>query len=193
MIILDVVDAALREATRERRERGRSESLRLQGRAGECTPPGSDARPELGEALSRPAEDLEHPRRQDGIVQDDIVEKRRIAEQHVHELAGIVSRGLRIEPDARLENAVPEIANGAHLAHDLAEHLLIFDGRDRHLDALLDRDRTGAFLDGAGLATDVVDRLDRGFHDPIKRGGRVFSTTSVRDGPLSGKKEPTGC
>ena len=181
MIILDVIDAALREATRERRERGRIKPLRLQGRAGEGTPPGSDARPELGEALSRPAEGLEHPGRQDGIVQDDVVEKRRIAEQHVHELAGVVSRGLRIEPDARLENSGPEIANGAHLAHDLAEHALILDGRDRHLDALLDRDGAGAFLDGAGLATDVVDGLDRGFHDPIKRAGRVFSTTSVHN------------
>jgi hypothetical protein len=27
----------------------------------------------------------------------------------------------------------------------------------------------------------VVNGLERGFHDPIKRGGRVFSTTSVHN------------
>ena len=86
-----------------------------------------------------------------------------------------------VSPMRDLENAGPEIAMARTSPTISPQHVLIFDRRDRHLDALLDRDGAGAFLDGAGLAADVVDRLDRGFHDPIKRGGRVFSTASVHN------------
>ena len=166
--------------------------MRLQRRTGERASPGPDARPELGEALSRPAEGRERRRWQNGVMKNDIVEKRSIAEQHVRELAGVMPRGLHVERDARLEKAGLDAANVTDLTHDFPENVLVLDGRNRHLDALLDGDRTRALLDGAAVGANMVDGLDGGFHErPSSVTGLIFQPHPRMTVPCGVKKELT--
>ena len=62
------------------------------------------------------------------------------------------------EADADVEDVAAAILDRFHLAHDVAQDLGFDDGGDRHLHALLDRDRLGARLDRGGVRLDAVDR-----------------------------------
>ena len=110
------------------------------------------------------AEAFDQLGRKRDIVQRHIVVQRRVAEQHVDELPGIAADGLRGERDANLEQAGLLFGDALDPADDLGAHELVRDRRQRHLDALLDRNGACARLDRPGVAADVVDRLQTRGH-----------------------------
>ena len=65
-------------------------------------------------------------------------------------------------------------------ADDVAEHLVVVDRRERHLDALLDRDRVGALLDRARVAANAVDGFQAGRHG---RGPELSARNGI-SGPM---------
>ena len=71
------------------------------------------------------------------------------------------------------------------LADDLVEDLLVLDRRERHLDALLDRDRLRARLNGARVRADVIDGGESGTRDA--------SSGEARDYPSARRGNTTGC
>ena len=99
-----------------------------------------------------------------GIDEYDIVVQRRVAKQHVEKLAGIGADGGGGQSDAHLEQVLVERAGRLDLSDDLVEHEAVVDGRDRHLDALLDRDGARARVDRARIAADMVDGGETGMH-----------------------------
>ena len=115
------------------------------------------------------ARTAEHPHqlgRQLDVVQHHVLMQRRVAEQHVEELPGIRSDGLGGERDADLEQRVVQLPDRLDPADDLGADEIVLDRRNRHLDALLDRDRARALLDRARVAADVIDGLQTGMHGP---------------------------
>ena len=114
--------------------------------------------------VARAAEAFDQLARQRDIVQHHIVVQRRVAEQHVDELPGIAADGFRGERDAHFEQAVLLFGDGLDPADDLGAHEIVVDRRQRHLDALLDRDGLRARLDRFGVAADLVDRLQTRGH-----------------------------
>ena len=119
------------------------------------------------------------------VMQDDILLQRRIAEQHVDELAGIVAGGRAAERDAHRERAAADVADRLHLADDLVEDLLVLDRRERHLDALLDRDRLRARFDGARVRADVIDGVEAGHGEA--------SCDEAKTYPSARRGSTTGC
>src|SRR5262249_57438341 len=79
-------------------------------------------------------------------------------------LTGIAPDGLSRERDADLEQAIAPFGNGLDVSDDLGAHEVILDRRDRHLDALLDRDGARALLDRARVAAHEVDGLQTRVH-----------------------------
>ena len=140
MIVLDEVDAARRKPPRQRRKLLRRQPLRLQRRAGERASARAAFRAQPRDADIRAAEARRHRVRDFGVVEGHILLHRRIAEQHVEQLPASKPGRLHREPDPHLEQPGLKLANALHLAHDVAEHRLVRNGRERRLDALLDRD-----------------------------------------------------
>ena len=112
----------------------------------------------------RATEAFDQLARQHDIVQRHIVVQRRVAEQHVDELPGIAPDGFRGERDANFEQALFLFGDGLDPADDLAAHEIVCDRRQRHLDALLDRDGVRPRLDRFGVAADLVDRMQTRGH-----------------------------
>src|SRR5262249_29652159 len=83
---------------------------------------------------------------------------------------GIVSDGLDRERDADLEQAAGPFGNALDATDDFRAHEIVHDRRDRHLDALLDRNGAGALLDRTRLAAHEVDDLQ------TRRHGRLLRT-----------------
>ena len=159
MVVLDVIDAALREALGELRQLRGRQALRFERRAGQRPRGRTDAPAHLMQPVARAAESLHKLGRQLDIVQHHVIVDRGVAEQHVDQLPGIVADGRGGQRDAHLEQAMAQIADGEHAADDLGEHDIVVDRRKRHLDALLDRNGAGAALDRARIAADVIDGL----------------------------------
>ena len=90
----------------------------------------------------------------------DVALQRAIAEQHVEELAGVAADGGGAEPDLDLEDPRRDLADRRDFADDLAGDVIVAHGRERRLDALLERDRLRARLDRGGVAADTVDGDD---------------------------------
>src|SRR4029077_5850585 len=111
-----------------------------------------------------------------------VVLQRGIAEQHVDELAGVIAYRDAAERDTHREQAGRALADTHHAPDDLVENVLILDRRKRHLDALLDRDRTGARVDLARIRADVIggDEAGHGLSlkiaDAITKGIAPIST-----------------
>ncbi len=168
VVVLDVVDAALREARRQHREPPRRQALRLERRGGHRPRAGGDPPPQARETMARPAEAEGELARKRDVLEHHVLVQRGVAEQHVEELPGIVADGLAGERDADLELPVLPLGDLLDPADDAREHEFIVDRRQRHLDALLDRDRAGARLDRAGIAADTVDGLQAGAHESTR-------------------------
>ena len=164
VVVLDVIDAALRKLARQRRELGRGQPLRLEGRAGERPRRRADAAPQRVQAVAGPAETRHQLGRKLDVMQGDIGVQGGIAEQHVEELAGIVPNGFAGQRDANLEQVAGLLCDGRDAADDLGADELVVDGRDRHLHALLGRYGSGAILHRARVAAHVIDRLQNGMH-----------------------------
>ena len=100
-----------------------------------------------------------------GIVQHDVVLQRGVAEQHVDELTGVVAGRGAAQADSDREQAGRNLADILHPADDVVEDVLVLDRRKRHLDALLDRDGTGAAFDRTRIRADVIngDEAGHGF------------------------------
>jgi hypothetical protein len=112
----------------------------------------------------RAAEDRDQFLRKHDIAQHHVLVQRRVAEQHVDELPGVVSDGLDRERDADLEQAAIPFGNGLDAADDFRAHEIVRDRRNRHLDALLDRNGARALLDRARIAAHEVDGLQTWGH-----------------------------
>ena len=158
MVVLDHVDSALGHAPRELGETRRRETLRLERRAGHGAPFRSAAPSEPVHALPRPAEGRRQFRRELGIFEHDVVLDGTVAEQHVHELPGFETGGRGGKPDAHAERAVARILDRLDAPHDIRAHLGVVDRVERQFHALLERQRPGARLDGAGVRADAVMR-----------------------------------
>ena len=103
--------------------------------------------------------------RQFHVVQHDILVQRCVTEEHVDELPGVIRNGLRREPDAHFKQARLLLGDRLDAADDFVPHEIVGDGRDRHFDALLDRDCARARLDRPSIAADAVNRLHAGMRD----------------------------
>ena len=79
-------------------------------------------------------------------------------------LPGVVSDGLDRERDVDLEQAAIPLGNGLDAADDFRAHEIVRDRRNRHLDALLDRNGARALLDRARIAAHEVDGLQTWGH-----------------------------
>src|SRR6516165_9957013 len=178
MVVLDVIDAALRKILRELGEPCRRQALRLERRAGQSPRRRADPPPQLIEPVAGTAEDLDQVLGKRDVGEYHVLVQRRVAEQHVDELPGIAADGRHRERDADLEQAVVAFGNGLDAADDLGAHEIVLDRRDRHLDALLDRNGTRALLDRARIAAHEVDGLQTRVH------GRLLSDHRARSAKL---------
>ena len=159
MVVLDVVDAALREQLRKLGEPCRRQPLRLERRAGQSARGRAHPPPQPMSPWRGPPKRFHQLGRKHDVVQRHVRMQRRVAEQHVDELPGIVPDGLRGERDADFEQPALPFADGLDAADDLGAHEIVRDRRKRHLDALLDRDGARALLDRSRVAADLVDGL----------------------------------
>jgi hypothetical protein len=83
-------------------------------------------------------------------VQHDVVVNGGVAEQHADQLSGAaLPDRLRRERDADPEEAARGLVDLFHAADDAGENEIVVDRRNRHFDALLDRD---------GAARSAMDR-----------------------------------
>ena len=168
MVVLDVVDAAARETQREIREPAPGadpcglSAEQVKARAGAPTRRRSSCSPWRG-----PPKAFDQLGRKLDIVQRHVVVQRGVAEQHVDELPGIAADGLGGERDANLEQAVFLFGDASTRPTISARTKSSVDRRQRHLDALLDRDGACARLDRSGVAADVVDRLQTRGHGAL--------------------------
>ena len=103
--------------------------------------------PQLMQPVTGAAEGVDQLVRKLDIVQRHVVVQRGVAEQHVDELPGIAADGRGGERDAHLEQPVFFFGDALDAADDLGAHEVVHDRRQRHLDALLDRDGACARLD----------------------------------------------
>jgi len=97
-----------------------------------------------------------------GVDQCHIVLQRRVAEQHVEQLAGCETGRDRRKSDANLEQSAAKIGNVFDLAQDFVQHERIIDGWNGHFDALLDGNAVGARCDGFGVTANVIQGLNSG-------------------------------
>ena len=105
MIVLDVVDAAIGKPPGQVRELRGRQALRLERGTGQRPPARAGAPAQLIQSVARTAERVRHLRRKFDIVQHHIVMDRRVAEQHIEKLSGVVSDGRDGERNAHLEQA----------------------------------------------------------------------------------------
>ena len=103
VIVLDVIDAPLREAGGQGCELGSRKPLRLERRAGQGTLRCSDTAPEPMQSMARPAERLRQAPRQRDVGKHDVLMQGRVAEQHIDELAGVLPDGVCGQRDRNLE------------------------------------------------------------------------------------------
>ena len=127
---------------------------------------GVHARAQAVEPVPRPAEHRRKLVRDRGVMQDNVVVDRGVAEQHVEELPGVAADRRRRQRDSRLEQSRGNFADAFDAPGDLRQHMLVVDRRERHLDALLDGDRLRARVDRFRVAADVIDRLQPGHDKP---------------------------
>ncbi len=158
VIVLDEVDTARRELTRDRPKLRRRQPLRLHGGASERAISSAANFAQARYAIIWPAEVHGHHFRELGVVQCHILLQARIAEQHVEKLARIAARAGRGKPDAHLENTWPKLAHTLHLARNVTQHRLAENRLPRQPGALLQRNRLCARLDGGRVALHPVNR-----------------------------------
>jgi hypothetical protein len=164
MIVLDVVDAGARETRRELGKLRRRQALRLERRAGQSAHRRADPPPQCVEPVARAGEGRDQLGRERDVGERHVLVQRRIAEQHVEELPGILPDGRRGERDAHLEVPTRDFDDRLDAADDLGADEIVGDGQERHFHALLDRDGARALLDCARLAADVIDGLQAFLH-----------------------------
>ena len=80
------------------------------------------------------------------VVDVHIVQQRAVAEQHVHQLAGIAADAFRAQRDPREAGAVGLRLDGLDPSDDIVKDAVIGHGRERHLDALFERERLARAL-----------------------------------------------
>ncbi len=157
VIVLDVVDAAVRKAGRQLPELLRRQPLRLERGRGQRPRRRRQPPPQPAGAVARPAEGIGKLARDYDVAEYHIILQRAVAEQHVEQLPGIIAHGRGSERNAHLEPALLLGDDFVHPADDALQHERVADCRERHLDALLDRDGAGTRLDRAGIAADAID------------------------------------
>ena len=98
------------------------------------------------------------------VGKHDVLMQGRVAEQHVDELAGILPDGVSGKRDRDLEQALLLLLNCLHPSDDLGGNEIVVDRRERHLDALLDRDFSRARFDRFCRAAHEIDGRQPGSH-----------------------------
>src|SRR6516225_6210287 len=114
--------------------------------------------------MSRPAEEFDEPDRKIDIVEHDVRLKRAVSKQHIEELARILPHGFLCQADLNLEPPVRLLANRFDLTDDLGANECILDRRNRHLDALLNRNGARACLDRTSLAMHAIGDVEARLH-----------------------------
>ena len=94
------------------------------------------------------------------ILKRDVLMQGAVSKQHIHELAGLMSRCCRGKRDTNQERAVAAIFDLLDAPCDLIQHEAILDRVERHLHALLDRKRIGFPRDLFAAAADTVKSLE---------------------------------
>ena len=167
MVVLDVINAAAREAQGKIRELRRRQTLRLERGAGQSPRRRAHPAPQLMQPVTGATEGFDQLLRKHDIVQRHVLVQRGVAEQHVDELPGIAADGFGGERDANFEQPMFFFGDALDPADDLGAHEVVHDRRQRHLDALLDRDGACTRLDRSGVAAGVVDRLQTWGHGAL--------------------------
>ena len=157
VIVLDVVDAALRKAGGEVGKCGRRKSLRFERRAGKCADTCSRSRAQSLHAMTRTPKRQAQRRRQVDIPQDNIVMQRAVAEQNVQQLTRVVIDGRHGQRYGDLECARLHLMDGLHTPDDFVADKVVRDRRQWHLHALLDRQRIGPRVDRTRVTADAID------------------------------------
>src|SRR5215204_4655703 len=111
VVVLDVVDTAAGEAFREVGEAIAGETLRLEGGARQRPGAGLRPPPQAVDAVAWAAESRHEIGRKRDVDEGDILVQRGVAEQHVHQLSGVVRDGLRTERDTHFEEALRHLAD----------------------------------------------------------------------------------
>jgi hypothetical protein len=158
VIVLEIIDPAERQIMREFSQGFRRQSLRLERRGGERPGPSADPLAQSREALARPIERRDKISRKIDIDQRDVFVQRRIAEEHVHQLASVAADRRDSKRDLDLEDAAAAIDNVPRFANDVGKNLFVADRRQGRFDALLDRNGAGALLDRVGARANSVCR-----------------------------------
>ena len=118
------------------------------------------AAPQFVQTMPGAAERRHQVARQFDIVKGCVVMDRRVAEQHVDELAGVLPHGRNSERDAHLEQPAGLFLDRLDPADDVRKHAVVIDGRERHFDALLDGNGMRAIRNRSRVAADMIDGLE---------------------------------
>src|ERR1700712_4492207 len=110
--------------------------------------------------------------------------QRRVAEDHVEELTGIVAHALGGQPNPHGERAIADVVDTLPPTNDFRQDLLVVDGGQRHLDALLDGDGLRPGSDVLGGTANLVSDGKPGAHGfDTPRGTTSASTAIAPAGP----------
>jgi len=159
VVVLDHVEARAREGVRQVGEVCDRAALGLERRAGEGPVARARRLAQSRDAEAWPFESLQVARRKRDIDELHLGLQRAVAEEHVHELSRLVSRGAGRQRDIDLERAARR-ADGIDARHDLAQHVLVVDRIERHLHALLGCERAGPRVDPGGGCPNAVSGDD---------------------------------
>ncbi len=90
--------------------------------------------------------------------------QRRVAIHHVEELTGFQPSRGNGQPDPYVIQAFAAFLDRLDLAHDVAQDFRFGDSGQRHLDALLDRDRHRPRLDRGGVRANAIGYAEARSH-----------------------------
>jgi hypothetical protein len=160
VVVLDQVDAGAGEGARHLGQRRRRRADRLERGTGQRSRRRADARAHAGDAVVRPAEGTRQRRRQRRVEQLEVGVQRAVAEQHVHQLAGVGADRLDAERKLRQASAVGLRFDAFDARHDLAQHAFVAHRFGRHLDALLEREHARALRRVRGRRVQAIGHQD---------------------------------
>ena len=108
--------------------------------------------------MTRTPEAHEEATRQLDRFENDVVLKRAVSEEHVHELSRLAAGRRHGQRQLHAKTAFFDRLDLLDASHDIIENALFVNRRARQLDALLEGKRFGARLDLAGTRRDEVGR-----------------------------------
>ena len=158
VIVLDDVDPRLCECRRHAHEIFQGRADRLERRAAQRPAKCAGQATQAFDAQCRPAEAHGQGVRQRHGRHFDVIEQGAVAEQHVHQLAGIVADALAAKQEGCKRAAIGLRREAIDTGHDIAQHASIGHRLGRHLDALLECQFMRALLGGWAGCAQAVDR-----------------------------------